>query len=129
MITKKSIDELAELKLKVEALQAQVKEATKLYEKALTPVLAFVATKATPDQGLQLSGVKMLLEFGKQRAVRKLLSPVEALLKLEKVEKGLGYSHISIPVSVLDKYLRPAELEGLFETEYGARSVSVTKLG
>jgi hypothetical protein len=127
-LTKAMVDNLASLKLRVDKLKAELKQAETVYERELKPVAEYVNSEAKPEQSLNLTGVTMLMEFGKQREVRKLVSPVEALLKLEKVEKGLGYANISIPIGVLDKYLRPGEEEGLFTSEYGARSVKVTKL-
>jgi hypothetical protein len=120
------VDQLAALELRVEALKEELKTAETVYKKALAPILEYVNASIEPEQGMNLTGKTAIIEFGRQRAVRKLLDPIKALLKLERVEPGLGYKHISIPIAVLDKYLRPAEAEDLYGLEYGARNVKVT---
>lgn len=127
-LSKRQIDELAALELRVEELKDELKTAETIYKKALAPVLKYVDDKAEPDQAMNLTGVTAMIAFGRQRVTRKLLDPVAALLKLEKRRRGLGYESISIPIATLDKWLDPDETEGMYGVEYGARSVKVVKL-
>lgn len=128
-ITKKKIDELAALEEAVKAAKAALKAAETLYEKALLPVLEHVNSVATDDQRLELSGTKAVIEFGPKARKRTLVNAWAAVQRLEAVKPGLGTEHISIPLGVLDEYLRPAEREGLFTEVRGGRSVKVTVTG
>ena len=126
--TKTQIDELAILRHRYDAAKAEADRCEKLYKKALAPVATYVDERITPTQAMSLTGVLHTVEFGKARAVRKLIDPRTALSLLERVKAGLGFAHISIPIKVLDENLRAEETKGLYEVEYGARSVKVTDL-
>lgn len=128
MPTKREIDELAELRAKVDAAKKELQAAESAYERKLRPLEEYVDARVQPDQGLKLLGKLYELDFGRKRAVRKLINPMEGLRRLEAVSPGLGFASISIPVSVFDKNLRAQEAEGLFELAYGGRSVKVVKL-
>jgi hypothetical protein len=122
------VDALAYAREERDRIKKELAVAEKKYQTALAPILAAVEAQAQPKQGVQLTGAAWSVELGKAREERKLIDPVQALVRLESVERGLGYRSISIPIKVLDNYLRPEEREDLFTITYGARSVKATKL-
>lgn len=126
--TKAQIDELALLELEMKKTKEVADRAKKLYDRALAPIAEYVDTRADNEEPYGLRGTKFLVEFGKKRSTRKLLDPRTALSMLERVKKGLGFANISIPIGVLDEHLRAEETKGLYEVQYGARSVKVTEL-
>jgi hypothetical protein len=128
-ITKKTIDELAALEQAVQAAKAALKAATTLYEQALGPVLEHVNSKAGDDQRLELTGATSVIEFGPKARKRTLVNAWAAVQQLEAVQPGLGTGSISVPLSVLDEYLRPDEMSGLLTETRGGRSVRVVVTG
>ena len=125
---KKTVDELATLEHTFKDLKKQAAAAEKLYKIALSEVLTYVDSKVTADQGLELRGAEHIINIGAQRSVRVLIDPVDALLRLEKVEKGLGYANIKLAVKVITDNLRESDTVDLFSVERGARSVKVTDI-
>ena len=124
-MTKKTVDELAILEENFKDLKKQAAAAEKLYKIALAPVVAYVDSKVTADQGMELRGAEHIINIGAQRVVRVLVDPVEALLRLEKVEKCLGYANIKLAVKIITDNLRESDTVDLFSAERGARSVKV----
>ena len=127
-VTQIEVDNLAYAKEEVDRLAKELEAAKVKLAQLEAPIVAYIDSIASPQQGVKLTGGSFLVEFGKQRETRKVTNPYTALIRLEAVQQGLGYSSISIPVGVLEKNLRPTELEGLFEVTYGARHLKLTKL-
>ena len=129
-LTKKMIDEAATLKQAYEKAHKDANTAKKAYELKVKPILEYIEDelKLAPKKSVEIKGAHKLMEFGPKRAKRVIKEPVEALRRLEAVEQGLGFSHISIPLKVLDEQLRASEVEDLVTLKYESRSVKVTDL-
>lgn len=127
-VTKRIIDELANLKADFDVKNKEATAAKKKYGIALEPVLEYIndVLKVPAKKGAQLRGANSEVEFGARAEKRELKDPVEALRRLESVRKGLGYEHIAIALKVLDEQLRAEEVSDLITTHYGARRVKAT---
>ena len=129
-VTKKTVDELAELKNAYDKANKALKAAEKKLKLAQAPVVEYLedVLKIGAKKGAELRGLKYVLEFGAKRETRVLKDPVEALRRLEAVRQGLGFEHISIPLKVLDEELRADEITDLIGFTYGARSMKATNI-
>lgn len=127
-VTKRIVDELANLKTDFDVKSKAAAAAKKKYSIALEPVLTYIndVLKVPATKGAQLRGAHSEVEFGARAEKREVIDPVEALRRLEAVRKGLGYEHVSIALKILDEQLRAEELKDLVTTNYGARRVKAT---
>lgn len=124
-VTKKLIDDTVRLYQIWQASKKEAERAEKVWKEKVAPIIEYMNDdlRLPPDHAAELKGHHTMLKVGKQREIRMLTDPVQALRLLEQREKGLGYANITIKMEVLEANLPLPDYEPLLKVKYGSRMV------
>ena len=126
------IDEIGAMLPSVQATQKQIKALQNRLQpyaekmKALVALISGMDDHAA-DETFKLDGTTFTADIGKRCIVRTVTNPALAVKLLNKVEKGVGWGVVTVPLGKLDLYLSPAEKSRVLTVARGDRSVTIAK--
>ena len=126
------IDEIGAMLPSVEATQKQIKTLQNQLQpyadrmKALVTLISGLEDHAA-DETFKLEGAAFIADVGKRCVVRTVINPALAVKLMNKVEKGVGWGVVTVPLGKLDLHLSPAEKNRVLTVARGDRSVTIAK--
>ncbi len=128
----KLIDEIGAMLPAVEFKQTQIRALAKELApyaekmKALVALVSGIEGHAA-DETFKLQGAAFAAVIGKRCTVRTVTDPKLAVKLLNKVDKGLAWAIITVPLGKVDQYLRPTEKLQVLTVDRGDRPVTIIK--
>lgn len=126
------IDEIGAMLPEIEARQKVIKALQKElqpYAEKMKTLEAMVSAIEGygADETFEQTGAVFAAMVGKRHVVRTVFDPQLAIKMLNKVEKGIAWKVISVPLGKLDAYLTPMQKEQVITVSRGERSVVIVK--
>ena len=109
----------------IKALQGELQPyADKM--KVLTALLNAI-DGPSPDHTFRYQGTQFIAMVGKGGVVRRVTNPALAIKLPNRVEKGIAWQVITVPLGKLDAYLTPEERSQVVTVDRGERTVLIVK--
>jgi hypothetical protein len=126
------IDKIGGMLPEVEKVAKLIKaEAKKLepYKHAMQELTALVTAVEGRSHDEEFAQVGAIFEakVGKRTKVRSVIDVQKAIVLLNKAKKGVAYEVVTVPLGKIDAYLTPDEAQQVLKTDWGDRSVTITK--
>ena len=94
--------------------------------RALTALLNAIEGPEADDT-FQYQGTQFIAMVGKRGVVRRVTNPALAIKLLNKVEKGIAWQVISVPLGKLNAYLTPEQRAQVIAVDRGDRPVTIAE--
>ena len=80
-----------------------------------------------PDETFEVKGELFTAAVGKRYMVRTVINPQLAIKLLNKVNKGIAWKVITVPLGKLDAFLTPDQKAQVIKVDRGERSIVIGK--